>query len=308
MKLATALKPEYFYQPRLALRRILPFRSPSTAEFIDQKLPWGMQIRVRPREEHGLIVSTLGVIDLPVTETLWRLAEPGEVAVDVGANIGYMTAVLAARINSIPGGCVWGFEAHPEIFAELKHNVEQWQKQVTNTKLIIQNIAISEEQTKVTLKIPEDFQTNRGIAAVASSDKAINEPNSSYLKNIIIEAYPLDELFPYPQKIGVLKLDVEGHELHVLKGAKKLLKQQRIRDCVFEEHGDYPTPVSSYFEEMGYSILRIHREFWKPSLLAPNAKITETKWQPISFLATLQPNRAIELFQEPGWKVLKSKI
>jgi hypothetical protein len=101
MRLSGLLKPEYFYQPRLALRRLLPFRHSSTAEFVDKKLPWGLHIRIHPLEEHGQIILTLGVIDLAVTETLFRLANPGEIAVDVGANIGYMTAVLAARINSV---------------------------------------------------------------------------------------------------------------------------------------------------------------------------------------------------------------
>ncbi|MEH1843481.1 MAG: hypothetical protein V7L25_00300 [Nostoc sp.] len=125
MGLSGILKPEYFYQPKVACQRLLPFRRVSTADFVEHKLPWGMNIRVRPLEEHGRILATLGVIDLAVTEALWRLTEPGELVVDVGANIGYMTAVLAARVCSQTGGCIWAFEAHPEIFTELKYNVNQ---------------------------------------------------------------------------------------------------------------------------------------------------------------------------------------
>jgi protein-L-isoaspartate O-methyltransferase len=104
-------------------------------------LPWGLHIRIHPLEEHGQILLTLGVIDLAVTETLFRLANPGEIAVDVGANIGYMTSVLAARINSSSGGSIWAFEAHPEIFEELKYNVEKWKLQLKNTKFKIKSIA-----------------------------------------------------------------------------------------------------------------------------------------------------------------------
>jgi FkbM family methyltransferase len=305
MKLSGLWKPEYFYQPRFALRRLLPLRYLSTAEFVEKKLPWGMPIRVRPLEEHGQILSTLGVIDLAVTETLWRLVEPGELAIDVGANIGYMTAVLAARVSSRVGGSVWAFEAHPEIFKELKHNVEKWQINLKNIKIDIHHTAISDKRGTITLGIPEAFTTNRGLASVLSIDGASNPLNSTAWKTVSVEAVSLDELFPAPNKIGVFKLDVEGHELQVLKGAKNLLQEHRIRDCVFEEHREYPTDVTSFFEELGYSVFRIKRQFFQPVLLAPNSNIARTTWEPTSFLATQQPERALRRFKERGWKVLK---
>ena len=306
MRLSCIFKPEYFYQPRLILRRLLPFRPPSTTGFVDEKLPWGMHIRVHPFEEHGKILFRLGVIDLAVTETLWRLADPGELAVDVGANIGYMTAVLAARVGSIPSGCVWAFEAHPEIFEELKYNVEQWEKQLKNTQFIVHNIAVSEQRGTVKLSIPESFSTNRGLAAVVTNDENIKESSHINSKDLIVESCSLDDIFP-TQEIGILKIDVEGHELQVIKGAINLLKQGRIRDCVFEEHREYPTPVTTFFETMGYSVFRIKRNFKGLALLAPNSKIPRTHWQPTSFMATRNPDRAISAFQEHAWQVLKIK-
>ena len=307
MRLSGLLKPEYFYQPRLALRRLLPFRHSSTAEFVDKKLPWGLHIRIHPLEEHGQILLTLGVIDLAVTETLFRLANPGEIAVDVGANIGYMTSVLAARINSSSGGSIWAFEAHPEIFEELKYNVEKWKLQLKNTKFKIKSIAVSEQRGILTLGIPDNFENNRGMASIVNLDVVDNQPDSICLKTVKVEAISLDELFPNPEKIGVLKLDVEGYELSVLKGAKNLLQEQRIRDCVFEEHREYPTDVTRCFEEMGYSVFRIQRQFFGPALLAPDSNVARTKWQPTSFLATQQPDRAVSRLRERGWKALKRK-
>ena len=111
-------------------------------------------------------------------------------------------------------------------------------------------------------------------------------------------------MFPETEQIGVMKLDVEGHELQVLKGAKKLLQQQRIRDCVFEEHNEYPTPITTLFESMGYRVFMIHRNFAKPVILPPNSELARTNWQPTSFLATKNPERVISYFQKPGWQVL----
>jgi len=307
MKLSGILKPEYFYQPKLALRRLLPFRHSSNLEFVDEKLPWGLPIRVRPLEEHGRILATLGVIALAVTETLFRLADSGEIAVDVGANIGYMTAVLAFQLSRSGGGSVRAFEAHPEIFQELKYNVETWQKQLINTQIDIQSIAISEKCGEITLGIPESFPKNRGLASVLSWDYPANLSDSFYLKTIKVASFSLDELFPHPEKIGVIKLDVEGHEFSVIKGAKNLLQDKRIRDCVFEEHREYPTDVTSFWEEMGYSVFRIQRQFFGPRLLPPDSQVPRTKWQPTSFLATQQIERAFSRLQERGWKVLKNQ-
>ena len=56
-------------------------------------LPWGLQLRIDPRESIGSAVWRLGLYDLAVSETLWRLTSPGDLTVDVGANIGHMTSI-----------------------------------------------------------------------------------------------------------------------------------------------------------------------------------------------------------------------
>ena len=62
-------------------------------------------------------------IDLAVSEALWRLLDPGALALDVGANIGFMTNLMAWR--SGPCGRVLAFEPHPEVFRSLAENVER---------------------------------------------------------------------------------------------------------------------------------------------------------------------------------------
>lgn len=64
------------------------------------KLPWGSEIRVNIGEGIGNTIWRTGVDDLPVLECLWRLTDPGDRCVDVGANIGLMTNVMAFRAGS----------------------------------------------------------------------------------------------------------------------------------------------------------------------------------------------------------------
>ncbi len=88
----------------------------------------------------------------------------------------------------------------------------------------------------------------------------------------------VDQLLSKGESIGVVKIDVEGFELEVLKGASQVFSEKRVRDCVFEEHRPYPTPVCSWFEERGYRLFRLHRSLLRPRLLDPDSHIPRTKW------------------------------
>jgi len=292
------IKPEYFFQSHRILGVILDkFLSGSAVktEFFTEQLPWGLEIRARQNEEHGKILKSLGVIDLGVTEALWRLTKKDELALDIGANIGYMTSILAVRVEE--NGKVKAFEAHPEIFEELKFNVQAWseKKTVNVTNIDIEQVAISDSVGEVCLYVPLDFMDNRGIASVSV------KPNVS--TSITVPSITLDAKFPV-EMIGVMKLDVEGHELNVLEGSTKILEEKRLRDCVFEEHENYPTKVTNFLEKLGYKIFRIHRHFLGLELLSPDSKVERLKWLPTSFLATIEPERAVKLCKVKGWNCL----
>ncbi|MEI6380622.1 MAG: FkbM family methyltransferase [Cyanobacteriota bacterium ELA615] len=297
MNILGLFKPEYFYQPKVALRRIIPFAKKETSEFVERELPWGMTISVRRLEEHEKMLSVLGVCDLIVTESLWRLTQPGELAVDVGANIGYMSSILAKRVGS--SGSVYAFEAHPEIFKELKHNVKRWEQDNNINNISIQNLAVSDKSGFLKLGVPEAFNQNRGISSIVTDNDEIANKSSV----LTVQASTLDE-FLVDKNVGVLKIDVEGHEIQVLKGAENLLKTGRIRDCVFEEHNSYPTAVTNYFESMGYQVFRIAKGFKKPILLNPTSQDLISHWQPQNFLATINPQRVISLFEKSPWQSL----
>src|SRR4051794_36536516 len=164
------LKPEYLFRPQQLLRRIARRTTPpvDTDGLVTVRLPWGGEIRVSPNDDIGKQILTLGVFDLVLTETLWRLAEPGELALDVGANIGYATAVLAERVaHRGARGEVWSFEPHPVLHTELLANCALIQQHCPSVKLKPIAAAASDRRGVVRLEIPPDFAANRGIARVA---------------------------------------------------------------------------------------------------------------------------------------------
>lgn len=253
------------------------------------RIPGGATIRADAAEEHGRILGTLGVIDLPVTEALWRLVEPGDVCADVGANIGYMTGVLGARVKT---GAVHSFEALPSIFEELSTNVASFRRQFLAVTFMLHGVAVSDRTGNVRMELPHGFGENRGIARVGEHG------------SVEVPAITLDDFFGSEGRVGVMKLDVEGHELSVLRGAEKMFREKRVRDVVFEEHRPYPSEVTRWLEERGYVIRRLLRRLRGPRLVEPSATFPSVHWLPQNFLATADPSRASDRCASGGWRAL----
>lgn len=288
-------KPEYFFRPSQVLKRLLPSLDGGTLE-VAAKLPWGVQITVNPNEVHGRKILRLGVMDLPVSEAIWRVLDTGERALDVGANIGYMTSIMAARIGV--NGVVTAFEPHPGVFSRLERNVQRWNRSGQAAHIDAFKVAVSSCETAGALRIPEAFKDNEGLAALAGDDSC---------RTIPVKLVTLDRLVERRAQIGLLKVDVEGHELEVFKGAESLLEGRRVRDIIFEEHRNYPTPVTDFLEQTGYSIYELGMTFWGPILGQCGGTISTPRraWEPRSMLATCDQQRAARCFRPSGWLALR---
>lgn len=284
-------KPEYFYRPTQLLRRLLPR---SQAESV-QELPWGWPLTVNPQEDIGRAIQTLGVYDLVVSEAILRLVDPGDATADVGANIGYMSAVLA---HAVQGGRVESFEPHPLIFAKLCKNAELWREAGAQAAINCHQIAASDTVGSGTLVLPQHFAKNNGVAYVGE------EPVAG-LDHVSIELAPLDDLLGKIDFISLLKIDVEGHEFKAFGGAKQLLSAGRIRDILFEDHGKPETPVMTLLKTHGYRLFRLVRTFRGPRLTAVDDDGRQSFWEPANFLATLDPERVAQRFDARGWRVLR---
>ena len=211
-------KPEYLFRPAQIMRRI-KWEWSAPIGFEDVRLPWGISIRVRAADTIGSCIGRLGVYDLCLTECIWRLLDPRERAVDVGANIGYVTGLMADRVGS--DSTVFAFEPHPEVYQELSYNVEKWQELNEIASFRLFPLALGAERGTALLDVPDSFKYNRGMASLRKINRTAKD-NTSTLP-VLVER--LDDIMVDDQPIGVLKIDVEGHEFEVLQGAKALIKK-----------------------------------------------------------------------------------
>ncbi len=284
-------RPEYFFRPAQALHRLRRWlRPPGAIETV--RLPWGAQIQVRPNETIGAGIYSYGIFDLPVCEAIARLLDPGETAADVGANIGQMSTLMRHRAGAT--GRVISFEPNPEIFSELNSNLRDPNPTLAPVRLL--QMALSAAPGEAILDPGPAWKSNRGMSRlVAEADPSRQSWH--------VKLTTLDSIFPAPEPIHLMKMDVEGHEASVLAGATSLLAEKRIRDIIFEDFAAYPSPVASTLLAAGYTILRLHAAWDRTQLLPPATPPSDSA---SDFLATLDPARATTRFASRGWHALRS--
>lgn len=149
----------------------------------------------------------------PRSGWLQKQLSPGEVVVDIGANIGYYTLEFARTVGA--EGRVYAFEPHPENFKMLSKNIE------VNGYHNIAPIqaALSDHAGDLLLECNAVNHECHHLSTAAGQ------------RAIRVHTLTLDEYFgPTIPTISLVKLDVEGYELHVIRGMRRLLTaNQRIR-------------------------------------------------------------------------------
>jgi len=238
---------------------------------------------VRGDESNGRTILERGVDQLVVVEACLRLIFPGGVGVDVGANYGQMTSAL--HHGSHPGGTVYAFEPHPVLFEYLRENTSAHQD------VFARNKALSEKQGTASLHVPVDWERHAGTSSLENDFRRETE-------EVRVETSRFDEEVEEP--IDVMKLDVEGHEESVLRGAPEHLEGGDIRHIVFEDHNFEESSAVSLMRERGYELYSVEQSLSGPTLVSPRPR---ADW---NFIATLDPADCRERFDPMGWKVLQS--
>ena len=186
-------RPEFLFRPAQLFRRILwEIKSPKQNVYV--KLPWGLTMNVSPEDRIGSSIIKTGTYDTAVLECLYRLTDQGETCLDIGANYGLMTGLLARA--SGPNGKVISFEAHPEIAKELVDITEEWKSNHQIASIKIENSAVSDQGREAELIIPQNFLSNRGSAKLAESNS-----ESSNGKSLKVRTIPLDHYFEQNQAL-----------------------------------------------------------------------------------------------------------
>jgi len=173
---------------------------------------------------------------------LIALMQEGSVFLDVGANVGFYTVPLA-RVARQKHGKVFAFEPLPSNFQRLQENIRL--NGLEDTISVIP-VGLSSAFGEATITLREDFLLGgeTGNAAILIADGRDEKYPSRQ-----IQLETLDELRSASiDRVDLIKIDVEGHEDHVLKGGAKTIA--RHRPIVMIEIG------GDYFERRGIDLYR----------------------------------------------------
>jgi FkbM family methyltransferase len=284
-------KPQYFFRPLQVVRRLAqevrPKRNLETVS-----LPWKLEIEVDTRDTVGNGIFAQGLYDIVTTEVLWRLTEPGDTAIDVGANIGYFTGLLAVRVAS--NGRVLAFEPHPRTAALLLRNVVRIGKLGCAASIAVHTLALSSFDGEATLDVFPNQEQNTSYAFLNF--------NSNH-RGIPVRTARLEKFLSGSMPVGVLKIDAEWHEAAVLQGIGEYLRSGLIRDIVFEEHTEFPASSHKILMDAGYTIFCFEERFRGPKIASPASPLARKRHYDIapSYLATIDAKRAERLLSSVGW-------
>lgn len=174
------------------------------------------------------------------------LLAPGQTAIDVGANSGFITLILAQLVGS--AGRVLSFEPSPIVFKKLERTIAVNQLQQVEPI----NLGCGSEVAVKQLNRVSDSTGNSSIVAPGS------DPTEIHIK-------PLDDVeLVWEHPVSLLKIDTEGYEPEVLRGAKRLLAEQRPI-VYLEMGGDYVDSTLQSIElldEAGYGVDHVRQLDW----------------------------------------------
>lgn len=187
-----------------------------------------------------------------VTNIINDIVKPGMICADVGANVGYFTLLLASIVG--PEGRVYAFEPEPTNFAFLERNIAL--NKFTNVTLIQK--AVSDSTGNASLYLDAN---NLGSHTLSKNNTLMNAGKIS------VDTITLDEFFSTKNLMpNFLKIDVEGAEGLVFKGANRILSKENVKIVMeyFPHHlkniGTDPKELLESLENKGFKIRRINVE------------------------------------------------
>lgn len=175
---------------------------------------------------------------------------------DVGAYIGEITSVYK---KTFPNSAIYCFEPFPQSFQKLS-------QLCCNKSISVYNLAFSDEEGKSVLYINADPSCNSLFSRPESGFKYYSE-NSTNISQVEVKTSTLDCFCDRTgvTAIDILKLDVEGAEIKVLRGASKKLEGKQIKliysEVMFTPHyegGCLFHEVSVFLSQYNYSLFNLY--------------------------------------------------
>ncbi|PYJ40189.1 MAG: FkbM family methyltransferase [Verrucomicrobia bacterium] len=185
---------------------------------------------------------------------------PGCVVVDAGANIGIYSQFLAQCVGL--AGVVHSFEPEPTNFARLHQALSH----LPNVRL--NKVAIGDTTGEGMLYISDALNVDHRAY-----------PTGEYIRQTTpIRAVKLDDYFRPGERVDLIKLDIQGYELHALRGAERLLQERAELKLLLEcwpyglaLAGGSTTQLHGFLRQRGFEVYQFHNGVFSDFTAADDA-------------------------------------
>lgn len=190
-----------------------------------------------------------GSYALPLVETMKRYLRPGDIFLDVGANIGYLSAIAAGLVG--PTGQVHCFEPVPDYFERVQKLAE------LNPDYTIQanRCAAGEEAGECKIYVTREPGQNTMVSKYKSGLEIVSTLDVPVIR---LDSYVQEKGI---ERIAMIKVDAEGFELPILRGLQGYFDKTAHRPAIICEiaPGAYPllgrkvSELANYMADYGYA-------------------------------------------------------
>ena len=239
------------------LSRLLPNR------YIAYPFPGG-RIYLNLGESPMMVKRAMGLYENEKTKVIRALLKPGMTFVDAGANKGYFS-LIAARIVGEQGRVIT-FEPEP-------HNCTWIEKSIAlngYNNVTLHGVALGQANEESSLYLSEKSGWH---TLVASSDRGSKEAKGV----ITVSKRTLDSILQEydPPHVNIMKVDIEGSELDLLRGATQTLSAATNMVILMDLHpqlGVNPQEVGQLLQGFGFSIHELREPYRELRVLEPHSR------------------------------------
>lgn len=204
-----------------------------------------MELNSRDLVQQTILLD--GLWDEALTGLIETTLKPDDVFVDVGAHVGYFTLLASRQVG--PAGSVLSIEPNPVALEQLRRNVER--SHLRNVQ--VAHTACGDSHDAVRLYLHTESN---------SSMASLSPDNATGGAAVDVPCTTLDDLGKDRgiTRVTLVKIDVEGAELSVLRGMERILREMRpvivleMEPHLLEGFGTSPDSLRMFLAAHGYHV------------------------------------------------------
>jgi len=183
----------------------------------------------------------LGTYDLPLSHLLRRFCQPGMTVVDVGTNVGIISATVASLVGDT--GYVLMVEPNPVLAKRLRVVIE---------RNPYKNLHLEEVAVDVKTGTLPFYVSSAHTYSTLVKEKLPDYPLDSVVNVDVVRLADVLQRIPAQRTINLLKLDAEGVDLNVMLDALPAISEKNIEFIVVEAQDKMVDEVIKQYQQIGY--------------------------------------------------------